>query len=151
MCSHGHTTHLLVWITLKKLWKWTWMIIDRLHQPILCKWEMLELGKCPSWVDLTQSNQIRDLGEAIFGSRNCQKLPINQIIFIFLWKERQRTWEEKLFEKKWKTFVLWNEVLLDFIMIPFTTEGENLNDETTLFFFLDFSKDNPKIYNNNFT
>ena len=151
MCSNGHTTHLLVWITLKKLWKWTWMIIDRLHQPILCKWEMLELGKCPSWVDLTQSNQIRDLGEAIFGSRNCQKLPINQIIFIFLWKERHRELGKKSYLKRGER-LLCCETKCFLILLWFHSQPRVKNwTMKQLFFFLDFSKDNPKSYNNNFT
>ena len=38
---------------------------------------MLELGRCPSWANPTQSNQIRDQEGVVSRSWNCHKLPRN--------------------------------------------------------------------------
>ena len=125
-------------------------------------------------VGLTQLDPTNQrFGEAVSGSWSYQKLPKNHPTkyiyiyicikwmislslslktsvtqFYFLLKERQRELKKKkLFEEKWKVFVLWNEVVPVLTMVPFTTLGENLNGETIYYWIRDFSKGNPKIIN----
>lgn len=53
------------------------MIIDRLYQPILCKWKMLELGGCPSWADPYRSNMYEIWGKQFLGVGTIKKIPRN--------------------------------------------------------------------------
>ena len=114
--------------------------------------------------------QIKNLGKQFLevgAIRNCPKTtPLNIYIYIkwmislslslknsvtqfyFLWKERQRELKKKSsLKRRWKVFVLWNEVVPVLTMVPFTTLGENLNGETIYYWIWDFSKGNPKIIN----
>ena len=84
MCSHGHTTHLPIWIIFKELREWTWMIIDWLYQPILCKWKMLELGGCPSWVDPYRSNMYEIWGKQFLGVGTIKNCPETSLLKIYI-------------------------------------------------------------------
>lgn len=111
---------------------------------------LLEFGRCPSWANPTWSNQIRDHGEVVSRSWKCQKLSkshpnkkrkkndlLSLSLLVFNEKiKTERTREEKFSKKKrQKAFVLWNKVVMDFSVVPFTTTwSEELNCEITIFF-----------------
>ena len=106
MCSHGHMAHLPVWITLKKLREWSWMIIDRLYLPILCKWEMFELGGCPSWADPTRSNMSKIWGKRFLGVGIIKNFL--ETFSLILWLSHfffQRTSERKVLWKVGERFL----------------------------------------------
>ena len=71
---------------------------------------------------------------------NKKNLSFLVLLFSRKKKYQENTGREVLWKRKWRTFVLWNRVILDFSLVPFMTWGKELNGEATIFSDLRYLK-----------